>query len=119
MVLGMGGFQPCGLGDDENGEFLLEELKQSGVNTEHVKVTAGLKSGAVPIMVDEDGERVIYVLVKGSAFEAIEPEDLSALRRDESRCALFYRSDHRGASSGGAGHSGGGQDKGQGQICIF
>ena len=46
----------CGLGDDENGEFLLEELKQSGVNTEHVKVTAGLKSGAVPIMVDEDGE---------------------------------------------------------------
>ena len=27
-------------------------------------------------MVDEDGERVIYVLVKGSAFEAIEPEDL-------------------------------------------
>ena len=55
--------QVCGLGDDENGEFLLEELKQSGVNTEHVKVTAGLKSGVVPIMVDEDGERVIYVPV--------------------------------------------------------
>ena len=75
-VLGMEASIVCGLGDDENGEFLLEELKQSGVNTEHVKVTAGLKSGAVPIMVDEDGERVIYVLVKGSAFEAIEPEDL-------------------------------------------
>lgn len=75
-VLGMEASIVCGLGDDENGEFLLEELKQSGVNTEHVKVTAGLKSGAVPIMVDEDGERVIYVLVKGSAFEVIEPEDL-------------------------------------------
>lgn len=75
-VLGMEASIVCGLGDDENGEFLLEELKQSGVNTEHVKVTAGLKSGVVPIMVDEDGERVIYVLVKGSAFEAIEPEDL-------------------------------------------
>ncbi len=75
-VLGMDTSIVCGLGDDETGEFLLEELKQSGVNTEHVKVTAGLKSGAVPIMVDEDGERVIYVLVKGSAFEAIEPEDL-------------------------------------------
>ena len=75
-VLGMEASIVCGLGDDETGEFLLEELKQSGVNTEHVKVTAGLKSGAVPIMVNEDGERVIYVLVTGSAVEVIEPEDL-------------------------------------------
>lgn len=75
-VLGMDTSIVCGLGDDETGEFLLEELRQSGVNTDHVKVAAGLKSGVVPIMVDEDGERVIYVLVKGSAFEAVKPEDL-------------------------------------------
>lgn len=75
-VLGMDTSIVCGLGDDENGEFLLDELNKSGVKTEHVKINAGLKSGVVPILIGEDGERVIYVLVKGSAFEAVGPEDL-------------------------------------------
>lgn len=88
-VLGMDTSIVCGLGDDENGEFLLEELRQSGVNTDHVKVTAGLKSGVVPIMVEEDGERVIYVLVKGSAFEAVKPEDLLFLEEMSPHALCF------------------------------
>lgn len=78
-VLGMEPSIVCGIGQDETGDFLLDELRLCKVDVSHVIQKKNLKSGVVPILIDRDGERVIYVLVKGSAYESIEPEDVSFL----------------------------------------
>lgn len=77
--LGKDAIVVCGIGEDENGEFLLEELRAKGVDVSHVNPKKGLKSGVVPIFIDTDGERIIYVLVKGSAYEQIGDEDVEFL----------------------------------------
>lgn len=77
--LGMDTTIVCGIGEDENGEFLLEELRTEGVDVSHVNPKKGLKSGVVPILLDTDGERIIYVLVQGSAYEQIRNEDVEFL----------------------------------------
>lgn len=78
-VLGMEPSIVCGIGQDETGDFLLHELRLCKVDVSHVIQKENLKSGVVPILIDRDGERVIYVLVQGSAYEAIETEDVSFL----------------------------------------
>lgn len=78
-VLGMNTSVVCGIGQDENGRFLLDGLKNAGVDVSHVRPKKNLSTGMVPIFIDTDGERNIYVLVKGSAFESIEWEDVSFL----------------------------------------
>lgn len=78
-VLGMEPSIVCGIGQDETGEFLLDELRLCKVDVSHVIRKKNLNSGIVPILIDRDGERVIYVLVKGSAYESIESEDVSFL----------------------------------------
>lgn len=78
-VLGMDTTIVCGIGGDETGDFLVKGLADAGVNTGYLRRKEGLRSGVVPILIDTDGERIIYVLVKGSAFEVIEPEDVSFL----------------------------------------
>lgn len=80
-VLGMDTTIVCGLGADETGDFLLEGLRTEGVNVSHVRQKANLPSGLVPILLDEDGERNIYALVQGSAYECIEPGDVLFLEK--------------------------------------
>lgn len=75
-ALGMDTTIVCGIGDDETGDFLLEGLREEGVDISYVRQKVNLKSGLVPILLDEDGERNIYALVQGSAYEYVETEDV-------------------------------------------
>lgn len=88
-VLGMEPSIVCGIGQDETGDFLMEELRLCNVDVSHVVRKENLKSGVVPILIDRDGERVIYVLVKGSAYEAVESEDVSFLEEMEPDILCF------------------------------
>lgn len=69
----------AGIGEDESGEFLLNGLKKAGVNVGWIKPKKGLCSGTTAIFTDPQGERDIYMLVRGSAFEKLELEDLVCL----------------------------------------
>ena len=74
-ALGMDTTIVCGVGGDDTGDFLVKGLADAGVDIGYLRRKEGLRSGVVPILIDTDGERIIYVLVRGSAFEVIEPGD--------------------------------------------
>lgn len=88
-ALGMDTVIVCGIGEDETGNFLLKELKEAGVDVSHVRQKPNLKSGVVPILLDEDGERSIYVLVQGSAYEAIDSGDVLFLEEQKPDVLCF------------------------------
>lgn len=69
----------CGLADDEYGYYLIENLKEEGVDTSYVELKENMRSAVVSILLDKFGERDIYVLVKGSAFEMINQKDVDFL----------------------------------------
>lgn len=69
----------CGLANDEYGQYLLENLREAGINISQVQLKENMQSGVVSILLDDTGERDIYVLVKGSAFEMIDQDDVAFL----------------------------------------
>ena len=54
------------VGDDEEGKFLTDDLKERKISTEHVKVLKG-KTGFLIIIVDSSGERTM-IGSKGAAY---------------------------------------------------
>lgn len=78
-VLGIPTTILAGIGEDEAGDYLIDGMKKAGVNTEYLNRKQGLNSGTTAIFTDSQGERNIYVLVRGSAYEKIEPEDIERL----------------------------------------
>jgi len=47
--------------DDNDGNFLLENLQKEGVNTDGVIISPNGRSGSVPGFVDKEGQRALYV----------------------------------------------------------
>jgi ribokinase len=64
------------LGDDLFGAATVDNFKERGVDTTHVKITPGVSSGVAPIFVDSAGQNRILV-VKG-ANDLLSPEDVDA-----------------------------------------
>lgn len=50
-----------GVGDDEVGQRLLDDLIQVGVNTSFIVIKANSKTGTVVALVDKEGHRALYV----------------------------------------------------------
>ena len=71
----------CRLGDDEVGHFLREDLANDHVDAGGVPMDPAYPSGQVIIAVTPDGERTIWVLATGSAYEQLTPEDMDYLNR--------------------------------------
>lgn len=78
-VLGADTYMICRLGDDEVGHFLKDDMKTYGVHTEGIPLDADYASGLVLIAVTPDGERTIWVLANGSAYEHLKREDVAFL----------------------------------------
>ena len=64
------------VGDDLFGPATLENFRASGIDTSHVRLTAGVSSGVAPIFVDTSGQNRILV-VKG-ANDRLSPADIDA-----------------------------------------
>jgi len=64
------------LGDDENGRYLLNSLKESGADTLGVQIHKEYTTGSVMIMRNPEGERSIFVLTIGSSHEKLSSECL-------------------------------------------
>jgi len=66
------------VGRDLFGQQLLEKLKSNGVDTEHVRATAGVATGVAMIVVDRKGENSIVVAPGANA--RVSPEDVDRAR---------------------------------------
>jgi ribokinase len=49
------------VGDDEDGEAILDDLKQGGVDVSHIRIVDDAPTGSVMGFVDEKGRRALYV----------------------------------------------------------
>jgi len=49
------------VGDDEDGKAILDDLRQVGVDTSHVRIVDNVPTGSVMGFVDEGGRRALYV----------------------------------------------------------
>ena len=82
-VLGADASIICRLGKDEIGTFLKEDMCNYHVDNQGISLDAQYPSAQVIIAVTPDGERTIWVLANGSAYEQLTPEDMSYLDRVE------------------------------------
>jgi len=64
----------CGVvGDDKEGELIIEHFKQAGVDTRQIRVQPGVSTGSVICLSDSSGHRSLYVMpgansMPGAAF---------------------------------------------------
>lgn len=68
------------VGDDEEGELLIEDFAKAGVDTQFIKVKKG-KTGEVIALVDSKGRRVLYVLPGANNLLSFEEIDLHYLQQ--------------------------------------
>lgn len=78
-VLGVDTSIICRLGDDEVGHYLKDDMRNYNVHNEGIPLDTEYASGLVLIAVTPDGERTIWVLANGSAYEKLKPEDVAYL----------------------------------------
>ncbi|NLL91504.1 MAG: carbohydrate kinase family protein [Ruminococcaceae bacterium] len=69
----------CRVGDDDDGDFLCHELERDNVDIKGIYRDPENQSGTVLIAVDPEGERSIWVLSIGSAYEKLSVENLKYL----------------------------------------
>lgn len=69
----------CRLGDDENGEFIKKGIEDANVDTMGIYMDPENASGVVLIAVGPSGERTIWMLAEGSAYEKLSVENLRYL----------------------------------------
>ena len=65
-------------GDDEAGRIIKESFHDDGVNTDHLAIVPGNRSGGAFIAVDTEGERVIYSLGGNTLYESWDQIDTKA-----------------------------------------
>lgn len=79
------------VGDDDNGTFMLTQLKANGISTDDVKVTAGQQTGQAYILLQASGQNSIIVQ-HGANFE-VTPKDVdvaqTTIERAEFTIAQF------------------------------
>nr|WP_171169142.1 ribokinase [Streptomyces sp. I05A-00742] len=68
----------AGVGDDAYGGLLLDAQRAAGVDTGHVRVVAGARTGTAMIVVGPDGDNTIVVSPGANAL--LSPEDVAAAR---------------------------------------
>ncbi len=78
-VLGTDTSVICRLGDDEIGHFLKDDMLKYHVDNQGILLDSDYASAQVIIAVTPDGERTIWVLANGSAYEQLKPADLDYL----------------------------------------
>lgn len=78
-VLGVETSIICRLGDDEVGHYLKDDMRNYHVCDKGIPLDPDHASGCVIIAVTSDGERTIWVLANGSAYEKLKPEDVRYL----------------------------------------
>ena len=75
-VLGVDTHVVCRLGEDDNGKFLADDMAKDGVNVSGISYDKERGTGTTIIAVTPHGERTIWMLTQGSAFEYLAVEDL-------------------------------------------
>ena len=65
------------VGDDEIGKTLIEDFQSVGVNTSHIKVKKGAKTGSVLCLSDKQGRRSLYVLPGANSLLTADDIDLN------------------------------------------
>ena len=75
------------VGDDMFGPQQIENFRQNGIDTTHVRITQGTPSGVAPIFVEPSGENRILI-VKG-ANGALTPADVDAAEADLAACDVI------------------------------
>ncbi len=74
----------CGVvGNDEEGEILLQDFQISGVDTSRIKVKPKAKTGKVLCLSDRQSKRSLYVLPGANNLLTIDDLDLTYLNRAE------------------------------------
>ncbi len=63
------------VGDDGNGEFMVNELKENNIHTDKVKITETVGTGSAVILLDEKGQNSI--MVYGGSNQSMTADDLS------------------------------------------
>ena len=79
MKTGFGGV----VGDDEEGEILLQDFQAAGVDTSRIKVKPKAKTGSTLCLSDRQGRRSLYVLPGANNLFTIDDLDLSYINRAE------------------------------------
>lgn len=62
------------IGDDTNGQFMINSMKDSGINVDQVTVTKDAKTGQAFILLDDEGQNSI--LVYGGANQKLNVDDV-------------------------------------------
>lgn len=62
------------IGDDTNGQFMINSMKDSGINVDQVTVTKDAKTGQAFILLDDEGQNSI--LVYGGANQKLSVDDV-------------------------------------------
>jgi len=71
------------VGDDANGQVLLNTLKSYGINTQYVHVVQNMESGNALILVDENGSNIISVFPGANNYIPLSIlDEISFKRRD-------------------------------------
>jgi ribokinase len=74
----------CGVvGDDEEGEILLQDFQAAGVDTSRIRIKRGEKTGSTLCLSDRQGRRSLYVLPGANNLLTIDDLDLSFVNRAE------------------------------------
>jgi ribokinase len=74
----------CGVvGNDEEGEILLQDFQAAGVDTSRIKVKPKAKTGKVLCLSDRQGRRSLYVLPGANNLLTIDDLDLTYINRAE------------------------------------
>lgn len=81
--LGLGTGFVGAIGNDEQGKTCLKELQDIGVDTTHIRIKKGSKTGLALCISDELGRRAIYVLPGANSVLNFQDIDVDYLRRAE------------------------------------
>ena len=73
-------------GDDEAGGWLLEEMNDSGIDTQAMTTVTGGKSASCFIALDDQGNRVIFALGGYALLENVDELDLPLITRSRVMC---------------------------------
>lgn len=79
--LGIGSGFIGAVGDDEQGEMLLEDFEAVGVDTGQIKVKKGAKTGSVLCLTDKRGRRALYVLPGANSLLVSDDIDLAYINQ--------------------------------------
>lgn len=73
------------IGEDENGKFLLDQLKKYGINCDNIVVDKNVNTSFCDVMSEETGERTFFSFKGANEFFSPDDIDISSLN-----CDIFH-----------------------------